>query len=99
MEIYGSIYEFVVESSYIKSTRAGANRASHRRKNRGEAAKSQTHYAMGESAGKQRKRYVDYPSGESKICIINGPGNSSDIYKVLVDFGANYAKVKPTKDR
>ena len=48
---------------------------------------------------KAQKKYVDCPSGEMKIYIIHGPGHSSNECKVLVDFGAKYAKGKPTKDR
>ena len=52
-----------------------------------------------ESAGKRRKQYVDRPSGESKICLIHGPGNSSDEWKVLGDIGANKPKGETTKYR
>ena len=46
------------------------------------------------------KRYGDYLKGKSKpICLIHGPGNSSDEYKVLVYSGSKYAKIVPTKDR
>ena len=53
---------------------------------------------MGESAGKWRKQYVYCPAGEIKTCLIHGLQHSSDECKVLVDFGAKYAKGKPTKD-
>ena len=53
---------------------------------------------MGESAGKRRKRYVDCLKIKSKTCLINGPRHSSDECEVMGDFGAKYAKVKPTKD-
>ena len=36
---------------------------------------------------------------ESKTCLIHGPRNNYDECKVLGDFGAKYAKGKPTKDR
>ena len=55
---------------------------------------------MNESAGNQRKRYVDNPKDISKpTCLINGTGNSSDECKVLGDFGSKYATITPTKDR
>ena len=54
---------------------------------------------MGESSGKQRKRYVDLPSVESKIYLIHGPGYCSDECKVLGDFGDKYPNGKTTMDR
>ena len=33
-----------------------------------------------------------------KICFIHGPGHSSGEFKVLGDFGDEYAEIKPTKD-
>ena len=55
---------------------------------------------MSESTGKHRKRYVDYPKGNSKpTCLINGPGHSSDKCKLLGYFGSQYAKSRPTKYR
>ena len=59
---------------------------------------SQNYPVMGESAGKPRKRYVDCPSSESKICLIHGPGYCSDECKVMGDFGAKCTNGKPTKD-
>ena len=54
---------------------------------------------MGESAGKRRKKYVDYPNGRSKTtCIINGSGNLSDEFNVLRDFCFRYTKNRPTKE-
>ena len=54
---------------------------------------------MSESAVKHRKMYVDHPRDISKlICLIHGPGNSSDECKVLGDFGSRYSKSRPTKD-
>ena len=54
---------------------------------------------MSESAGKRSKRYEYHLNDRSKItCIIYGPGHSSDEYKVLGDFGSNYAKIRPNKD-
>ena len=55
MDIFESIYEGVVESSYKKNSRAYAKFAGHSRQNRGEAALSQTHSTMGEINGKRRK--------------------------------------------
>ena len=52
---------------------------------------------MGESAGKHRKQYVDHPLGESKICLIHGPGHSYDECKVLGDFCVKHAKGKPRR--
>ena len=54
---------------------------------------------MSESAGRLRKSYVDHPKDRSKlICIIHGPGNSSEECKVLGNFGSNYSKRRPAKD-
>ena len=53
---------------------------------------------MGERDDNNIKWYLDHPSGESKICLIYGPGNSSNEWKIFGDFGANYAKENPTKD-
>ena len=54
---------------------------------------------MGESAGKYRKLYVDFQSGEPETCLIHGPGDSSGEYKVLVYFSSKYSKCKPNKGR
>ena len=55
---------------------------------------------MIESSDNRRKRYVDYSKGKSKpTCLILGPGNSSDKYKVLGDFGSKYAKTRHTNNR
>ena len=99
MEITESIYEGVVEPSYQKPTREHANCADHNRKKRGESASSHTHYGMRENAGKQKKRYVDRPLGESKTCLIHIPVHSYDECKVLVDVAAKFVVGKPTKDR
>ena len=40
-----------------------------------------------------------YPKGDSKTYPIHVPGGSSDECKFLGDFGNNYAKKRPTKDR
>ena len=88
-----------MEPPYKTSTREDANRDGHSRNKRGEAASSQTHSVMGESAGNHRKRYVDLPLGESKICLINSPRHYYDECKVPGDLRAKYAKSKPTKDR
>ena len=53
---------------------------------------------MSESSVKRRKRYLVYPKGESKTCLINSPWNSSDEWKVLGDFGYTYINTRPTKD-
>ena len=37
--------------------------------------------------------------GKSKTCLIHGPRHSSDECKALGDFGSNYSKKRPTKDR
>ena len=55
MEIAESIYECVVEPSYIKNTREDANRVGYRSHNRGKSDSLQTHSAMSENAGKRRK--------------------------------------------
>ena len=52
---------------------------------------------MSESAGKRKKWYIDRWMSKSKSFNIDGPGHSSDGYKVLWDFGFKYAKGKPTK--
>ena len=31
--------------------------------------------------------------------IINGSGHSSDVWKILKDFGSKYSKISPTKDQ
>ena len=54
---------------------------------------------MSETSSKRRKRYVEYPKGESKTCLIHGPGHSSDEFKFLVDFVSKYVKIRPTKYR
>ena len=99
MEICESVYEGVVENHDKKSTCFDTNHAGRSRKNRVEAALSQIHSAMGGSAVKYRKRYVDFLSVETKICLIHCPRNSSDECKFLVESGAKYVLVKTTKDR
>ena len=51
----------------------------------------------GEISGKRRKKHVDSPTGKPKICLIHGPGHSSEECKVLGDFGTKYSKSRPTK--
>ena len=97
MEIAESTYEGVVEPSYKKSTQEDSNRAIHSRKNRGEAASSWTLPKKGQSAGKRRKIHVDSPTGKSKICLIHGPGHSSEECKVLGYFRTNYANSRHNK--
>ena len=54
---------------------------------------------MSEIAVKHRKMYVDHPKDISRlICLIHGPGNSSDECKVLGEFCCRYSKSRPTKD-
>ena len=54
---------------------------------------------MSESAGKRRKRYVDYLEGKSKpTCLIHGSGNSSYECNILGDFDSKYVKSRPNKD-
>ena len=36
--------------------------------------------------------------GKSKTCLIHVPGNASEEYKVMGDFGTKYANIRPTKD-
>ena len=83
MEISESIYEGVVEPSYKKPTRAYTNLSCHSRQKIIESAYSWTLPEKGESAGKRRKRHVDSPTEKSKICLIHGPGHSSEECKVL----------------
>ena len=52
------------------------------------------------SAGKGRKRYVDYTKDRSKPpCLTHGTSNSSDECKVLGEFCSKNAKSIPTKER
>ena len=61
---------------------------------------SNTYSKMSESYDKHRNIYVDYLKGKYKpTCLIHGPGNSSDKYKVLGDFGSKYAKIRHTDNR
>ena len=98
MEISESIYKGVVDTSYKKPTQSDANCAGHSSQMRLEDDLSQTHPTMGESSDKRRKIYVYRSTGEMKTCLIHIPGHSSDECKVLVDFCANYAKGRHTKD-
>ena len=97
MEISKSIYEGEVEPSYKKPTREDANRAVHSRQNTGEDASSWNLPKKGDISGNSKKRHLDIPTGKSKICLIHGPGYSSEECKVLGDFGTKYAKSRPTK--
>ena len=51
----------------------------------------------GDSSGKRRKRYVDNTTVKSKICLIHGPGHSSEECKVLGEFVTKYTKSRPIK--
>ena len=42
--------------------------------------------------------YLDHPKGESKTCLIHGPGISSYECKVLGDFGSKYVKIRTNED-
>ena len=97
METDESIYEYVVEPSYKRPTMEDTNRAGHSRQKRGEPASSWNRPEKGESSEKRRKRHVDSPMGKSKICLIHGPGNYSEEYKVLGNFGTKYTNSIPTK--
>ena len=99
MDISESIYEGVVEPSYKNATLSDANHASNSRKKREEDASSKTQSAMGERDGKLRKQYSDFPSGESKTCLIHDPSHSSDEWKFLGYFGDKHSNGKPTKNR
>ena len=49
---------------------------------------------MGKLSDKQKKRFAYIPRGKSQItCLIPGPGNYSDAYKVLKNFGSNTLKI------
>ena len=75
MDIAESIYKGVVEPSHKKTTRSDANRAGHSRLSRGEAALSNPYSKISESAGKRRKRYVDYLKDKYKpTCLIHASG-------------------------
>ena len=53
---------------------------------------------MGDSAGNDRKSYVDHlKDGSRQYCLIHEPGHSSDECKVLGEFGSKYSKIRPTK--
>ena len=91
-DIVESIYEGLVELSNKYYTSEYATCYGNSRKKRGEAASSHTYSAMSDSAGKSRNIYLDHPMGESKICLIHGPGHSSDECKVLGAFGSKYVK-------
>ena len=55
---------------------------------------------MGKCTGKCKQIYVDRSGKISQTtCIINGPGHSSDEYKMLNDFDNIYTKVRPFKER
>ena len=69
MDIYGSIYECIVEPSYEKPTRSYSNRAGHIRQKRIYDASSQTYSEISERAHKRIKRYLYRPAGGSKTCI------------------------------
>ena len=88
VEIAESIYEGVVEPSYKKPTREDANLSCHSRNKITANSLSNNHPEMGEIHEKRRKRYVYFPTGESKTCIIHGHGHSSNECKVLGDFDA-----------
>ena len=46
---------------------------------------------MGKCAGNFKQSYVYHPRDISKLtCIINVPGDSSDEFKVINNFGAKY---------
>ena len=61
---------------------------------------SNTYSGTSESSDKRRKRYVYHLKGKYKpTCLLLGPGHSSDKYKVLGDFGSNYAKIRHTSNR
>ena len=77
MEIAESIYKGEVETSHKIPTREDSNRSGHSNKMRIEVALSNTYSKFSESAGKQRKQYVDHPKDISKpTCIIHGSGHS-----------------------
>ena len=99
VEISEYIYEGVVEPSYKKTIRADTNCADHSRQKRGESTLSWNRPEKGEIADKRRKRHVDSPTGKSKICLIHGPGHSTEECKILGDLGTNYANIRPTKYR
>ena len=42
---------------------------------------------------------IDHLSGELETCLIYGPRNSSDEWKVLVELAAKYVTGNNTKDR
>ena len=98
MDIAGYIYEGIVEPCYKQFTRKDATCDGYSIKNREESTSSHTYSEISEIARKCRKIYRDHPKGESKISLIHFPGNSSDEYKVLGEFGSKYVKILPTID-
>ena len=96
MEIGESIYEGLVAPSH-KNNWAESNRTVLSKKNRGEAAPSNTHPATDGSSGKCRKRCVYFLKSKSKIFRMHGPGDYSNEFKVLVGFGTKYAASQTTK--
>ena len=66
---------------------------------RREAASLNNYFEMSESIRKHRKRYEDNQNNRFKnTYLIHVPGNSSDEFKVLRNFGSRYTKISPTKD-
>ena len=54
---------------------------------------------MGKCSGRRKQNYIDCPRDQSKLtCLIHGPGNLSDEWKLLNDFGTEYSKVRTFKD-
>ena len=54
---------------------------------------------MGRHAGKRTQRYLDSPRDRSQLtCLLYGPGNLSDKFKVLNCFGNKYNKGGPFKE-
>ena len=50
-------------------------RAGYNRLDIGEAALSHNYSKMSDSTGNNRKIYVEYPKGKSKIYLAHGPGH------------------------
>ena len=66
---------------------------------RGEPAQSKTHSDMIKHTGKWKQTYIDHQIDQLKLtCIIHGPGNSPDEFKVLNNVSSKYTKVRPSKE-
>ena len=75
MKILEYIYEGSIDPDYKKSTREDVTRAGHIRKKIRASAFPHNYSEMSERYGNPRKINVDHPKGDSKTCLIHGPGH------------------------